>query len=271
MAARTWRRERERKERCDVSGVKRTKLAKVLAVLSGTTLFLVGLSTALVWEGFKAQTAVAESWAERDQAHQIAQELRQSSDDLTRMARTFAVTGDERYRRYYHEILDIRDGELPRPLDYHTIYWDFVTADDAPPRPGGKAVALRTLMEDAGFTASEIALLEASEDESNLLTNMEESAFSAVDEDDLPLAQTILHSAEYHRAKADIMLPIHRFIASMEKRTAARIDRSTARLDDINGYFLATTALLLTLVAIVFVMALMAARHSARPPAPTER
>ena len=36
----------------------------------------------------------------------LARELHQSSDDLTRFARTFAVTGDTRYRDYFHKVLD---------------------------------------------------------------------------------------------------------------------------------------------------------------------
>ncbi|VEF25564.1 Uncharacterised protein [Shewanella baltica] len=37
----------------------------------------------------------------RYQSYQVADELRQSSDDLTRLARTYAVTGDEKYENVY--------------------------------------------------------------------------------------------------------------------------------------------------------------------------
>jgi len=40
----------------------------------------------------------------------LADELRQTSDDLARMARLYVVNEDERLQRYYQGILDIRDG-----------------------------------------------------------------------------------------------------------------------------------------------------------------
>ena len=55
--------------------------------------------------------------------------MRQSSNDLTRMVRLYATTGDARYRRYYDEILAIRRGEAPRPRDYDSSFWDRVLAE----------------------------------------------------------------------------------------------------------------------------------------------
>ena len=43
----------------------------------------------------------------------LADELRQSSDDLTRLGRTFAITGDAKYEEQYFAILDIRNGKKP--------------------------------------------------------------------------------------------------------------------------------------------------------------
>src|SRR5689334_1289293 len=59
----------------------------------------------------------------------LADELRQSSDDLTRLARTYVVTDDPAYEQQYNDILDIRNGKKPRPEEYYRIYWDFVAAD----------------------------------------------------------------------------------------------------------------------------------------------
>ena len=65
----------------------------------------------------------------------LADELRQSSDDLTRMIRTYAATGNIIYKRHYQEILNIRNGKEPYPLNYQNIYWDLVDLDDRRPRP----------------------------------------------------------------------------------------------------------------------------------------
>jgi hypothetical protein len=41
----------------------------------------------------------------------LAHELRQSSDDLTRMARTYVITGNSRFEEQYKTVLDIRNGK----------------------------------------------------------------------------------------------------------------------------------------------------------------
>src|SRR4051794_18590219 len=48
----------------------------------------------------------------------LAGELGQSSDDLTRMVRTYVVTGDPTYKKNFQDILDIRDGKKARPEGY---------------------------------------------------------------------------------------------------------------------------------------------------------
>lgn len=239
-------------------------IGKVLVAISTATLLVIGLSSAYVWQGLATEAEIAESWAQRDRAHLLAHELRQSSDDLTRMARTYAVTGDERYRRYFQQILDIRNGDAPRPEKYHTVYWDLVTAeadDQPPPRPAGEAVALRTLMREAGFTDAELALLTESETASNELTTLENMAFTAIRDGDLQAAQQLLHSVAYHQAKAQIMLPIQRFIEAMESRTATEIESLAVRQDNLNRRFLAATSVLIALVAVALVLALVAVRH----------
>lgn len=91
------------------------------------------------------------SFNNRYEAYVRADELRQSSDDLTRMARTYAVTGDDRYEKMYRDILDIRNGKKPRPERYESIYWDLVLNYGDKPRPDGETKSL----ESAGNMAKE--------------------------------------------------------------------------------------------------------------------
>lgn len=49
----------------------------------------------------------------RDQAMQQVDELRQSSADLRRMARSYVITLNPMYQRHYAEVLSIRDGLSP--------------------------------------------------------------------------------------------------------------------------------------------------------------
>ena len=62
----------------------------------------------------------------------LADELRQSSDDLTRLARTYVMSGDPMWEQQYFEVLDIRNGKKARPAGYEKIYWDFRAAGREP-------------------------------------------------------------------------------------------------------------------------------------------
>jgi len=87
------------------------------------------------------QRAIGSAAARRYESYQLADELRQTSDDLTRMARLFVVSGEARFKDYFGAIRDIRDGKMSRPVDYHRIYWDYVTASGQKPRASMSTIA----------------------------------------------------------------------------------------------------------------------------------
>ena len=161
----------------------------------------------------------------------LADELRQSSDDLTRMVRTHVVTGDAIYRRRYQEILDIRDGRKPRPARYDDVYWDMVQADDRRPRALGPAVALLEMMRRHGFTEQEFSKLAQAKANSDALTRTEFAAMEMLTPERAPgaraqardVAIAMLHDGAYHRAKAGIMGPIAEFRSMADQRTQATV------------------------------------------------
>jgi hypothetical protein len=197
-----------------------------------------------------AATFVVYAWSEKriDRANEVRQhsflladELRQSSDDLTRTVRTYVVTGDSIYKQHYREILDIRDGRKPRPAAYQYIYWDLVLADDRRPRPSGPAIPLLELMRRSGFTEQEFARLAEAKANSDALTQTEFAAMGLIESPDPPteanraMAIAMLHDAAYHEAKASIMLPISHFHLLADHRTlesvaAARTHATRVRL-----------------------------------------
>ncbi len=172
----------------------------------------------------------------------LADELRQSSDDLTRLARTYVVTGDAAYERQYMDILDIRNGKKARPQNYERIYWDFVAAGDAKPQPDGQTVALADLMKEAGFSVQEFAKLKEAQDNSDALVKTEVIAMNAVkglfddgtgkfvkrDAPDMELARKLVHSPDYHRYKAQIMKPVNEFLVLLEQRTSQAVQDASA-------------------------------------------
>ncbi len=172
----------------------------------------------------------------------LAQELRQSSDDLTRMARTYVVTGNPKFEKQFKTTFDIRNGDKPRPKRYNGIFWDFYTLGQGEPEFLGEKVALQELMKRANFPQSELNLLFKSKKESDDLTNLEHKAMNAVkgifqDENgqytiygkpNLKLARDIMHSDEYHEAKIRIMKPLDEFYKAFESRTKQKVDEARA-------------------------------------------
>lgn len=197
-------------------------LSVLAAVISVLSVFWMDRTTARLQETQQSQYA----------SYLLATELRQSSDDLTRLARTYALTGDAAYEQQYRDILAIRNGEKERPAQYHRIYWDFVAAGRKVPGGSGVTRSLHDLMQDAGFSDTEFASLTEAQENSDGLVQLETKAMNAVKgifadsagnytirrAPDMAMARDLLHSREYHAFKADIMTPINTFFAQMETR-----------------------------------------------------
>ena len=186
----------------------------------------------------QAELEIAEAHKQKYQSYLLADELRQSSDDLTRLGRTYVLTGDPSYKRQYMDILDIRDGKKPRPKDYHRIYWDFVAANNQYSRPKEEMISLTDLMKAAGFTDAEFDKLNQAKANSDGLVALEVEAMNLVEGKDangtdtgvkdFKRAAELVHSKQYHAFKADIMRPVDAFFELLEARTNDRIAAATS-------------------------------------------
>ncbi|NRR29276.1 hypothetical protein HSX11_03665 [Oxalobacteraceae bacterium] len=202
---------------------------------------------------------------------QLMDELRQSSDDLSRLVRSYIETGDRRYQRAFQDVLAIRNGTAPRPLQYERLYWDLVLADEASlplagqpgaawyakPRPDGAAVALRQLMIDAGFTPGELFQLITAERRSTALTSLEGDAMALMEKQgpdraaDLSKARALLFGPAYHLAKREIMLPIDQCGEMVALRTRQEVAHAEARVRQAQYVFLLAVAMLLAVAALM--------------------
>jgi diguanylate cyclase (GGDEF)-like protein len=170
---------------------------------------------------------------QRVESRLLADELRQSSDDLTRMARLYVATGSPIYQQNYQHILDIRDGRKPRPERYDSVYWDLVTDEGVPPRPDStQTVALLDLMRGAGFTDQEFQVLAQAKALSDGLTQAEWEAMRLREVQGSnaakshALALTLLHDTTYLAVKAAIMQPIDNFYTLVSARTDQAVSRA---------------------------------------------
>jgi methyl-accepting chemotaxis protein len=244
---------------------------KSLRAAFSALLLIAGLLMALLivalYQFQSAQLEARAAYANRYQSYLLADELRQSSDDLTRLARTYVVTGDAKWEEQYMAVLDIRNGKKPRPQEYSRIYWDFLAAKPEKPRPDGIATPLQGLMTEAGFTEAEFALLREAQANSDGLVDLEVVAMNAVKglfrgngkefterkAPDLDLARKLLHSPEYHVYKSQIMAPVDKFFAALDQRTRTEVDRADERVAFWLTLVIAATAVLFGLLSLMAV------------------
>lgn len=201
--------------------------------------------------------------------NQAADRLRQSSDDLTRFARTYTVSGNPKYKQNFFRVLDIRNGKAPRPKHYESIYWDYLQPELSPMHKDGEPLALETIMDALPFSSEEREKLRESHQNSDDLVNLEVEAFHAMEGrfkdsegkytiegmPDQQRAIQLLHGQAYHIAKEKIMQPIDDFILISTERTNTIITALTneshdnnAKLEFIIGLFI------LTNIAIFFIL-----------------
>ncbi len=178
----------------------------------------------------------------------LSDELRQSSDDLTRMVRTYVATGNPRFKAQFQEILDIRDGKAPRPWQLGDIYWDLVLDDSQRPVASGPPAALLDLMRQAGFTPAEFSLLNEAKTASDALTRIEFAAMALIESDtsaDARLRASLsLHDDAYHQAKAGIMRAIAKFDTMVKERNLAAVQAAEALVSQLRLLVILLAAIL---------------------------
>ena len=176
--------------------------------------------------------------AQRAESLNLALELKQSSDDLTRFARTYVVTGDPKYEQYFRAIIAIRDGKQAHPKKVTPSYWDYVAAGVVQLDQDGDVYSIERRMTDLELTEEERAKLSEAKRESDTLINLENIAMNAVkglykDDDghftikgepDMAMARALLHGKAYHDAKDRIMKPIDQFFSLLEWRTTNEVN-----------------------------------------------
>lgn len=147
------------------------------------------------------------------------------------MAQLYVVSGDRRQSQYYQDILDIRDGKKPRPVNYGGIYWDLLLATGTPPTAESKQTKpLLELMREAGFTEQELSVLSKAKVFSDRLTQTEREAMQLrQSENGKEKASQMLHDFAYLNAKAAIMKPIDDFYGLMTARTNNAVSNAELR------------------------------------------
>jgi methyl-accepting chemotaxis protein len=217
-------------------------LDQTFKMMAGVVGITVAALVLCVWQLERSGTRADKLTERRYQSYLLADELRQSSDDLTRLARTFVVSGDAKWEQQYLEVLDIRNGKKPRPLGYEGIYWDFRAADTNPKTATADTGTLAERMKVAGISEAEFAKLSDAKANSDDLVRTEtvamnmvkglyddgKGAFTKKGEPDRAKAAAMMHDLAYHQYKARIMKPVDEFLVLLEQRTRDEVAAAQA-------------------------------------------
>ncbi len=176
----------------------------------------------------------------RYESHLLSMELQESSEDLTRLVRAYVVTGEPEYKRYYQQVLDVRNGKLPRPALGRNLFWDLVpashaqTRDDADKRNdfAGLRVPLLDLIKKTGISKEEFKLLEQAKANSDRLTAIEFRTMALIEnpEPDIKAARVqasnLLYDEQYRATKLTILQAIAQARHMMEERGLVLVEEA---------------------------------------------
>ena len=133
----------------------------------------------LVFHSLSIRDDITNHERHRFRAILLADELLQSSENLTQMARSYVITREPRYELNFHHILDIRDGNRPRPLNYSATYWHLSSEGRTATVKQGETISLLEMMRREGFSREEFGLLEEAKENVDKLVKLEMQAFAA--------------------------------------------------------------------------------------------
>ncbi len=193
------------------------------------------------------QKETRSSYLDYVQLIKLSDELRQSSDDLTRFARAYAATGDFKYKIRSQAVLDIRNGKIPRPQGYERAYWDLEIAGELGTVEEGEAKSLSERLKENDLDAYSIRKLGDSELMSERLATIEADASRAVSMGNFEEGLNLLYGKEYHLFKSQVVKPI----ISVQERIEAQGNQRLENHEEKNRK-IRTIIIALTLTSIIF-------------------
>jgi len=158
----------------------------------------------------------------------LADEFRKTSQDLTRLCRSYIATGNIKYFDAYWNIVKWRNGEIARPssVDKH-LYPNVIRKQS-------------DIMKELEFSSDEFLLLKQASDNSNALIATEDQAMRSVQTNTFiegpyqanngetvkEFALRIVFNEQYHAEVKNIMAPVNQFFNVLDNRTATQLVQS---------------------------------------------
>lgn len=224
--------------------------------LQAALLALLCYSAYLVNDFYRLTHEIARLENDRFNMVALANELQQSSDQLTLFAQNYVITANPSDYEGYEQLLAIRDGKSPRPKNYHATYWNLNESERAAHHSVQERIALLDIMATMPYSDAEFALLSMAKNQSDKLSALETEAFNLINTDS-KRAQSLVFGELYKEAKHNIMAPIDQFLIDLNKRLATRLnglhqreeslDRSMPYILGLNGVLVVVILMLINL------------------------
>lgn len=186
---------------------------------------------------------------ERQTSFLLADELLQTSDTLTLMARKYIKTKTPIYKIQYLKIIDVRNGKAPLPSQRYNNYWNISMEDNKQSRDfTTSASSLVDRINQANITPAQRAQLQRAQKASEALTRTDRKAMtlfeSSQTKDTAQKALSMLHSDSYYQTKAAIRIPLAKFHKLLQQRSGETIASAASKATYVRAVLISTVFLL---------------------------
>ena len=218
---------------------------------AGLTIILLATSIAVLLFIREQKEALYEVQQRKELVLLLANEIKYTSQELSRTCRLYVVTANRLYRDQYFEIINWVNGEIPRPASVHPKLY--------PGRKISRIDMLKelqcneeelNLMRRAGQLSLQMTHIESQAMESILHNRYSEGPLSPLpDEDVKTFAIRILHDEAYHDKIDRIMEPTAEFFTKISNRMDITVDQCSY-LENVYG-FTTLGLLILSIISII--------------------
>lgn len=171
--------------------------------------------------------------ARLNQSNALANELLKASETSTRLARTYAITGDKNFLAAYQQVIDSKNGRLAVPLDADLYYWN--PSIELRARLSTKKAPLQDRIRTLEVRQADVDFLNRARRLSDALAETETEVFAkiaAVKHDfslsHLP-AMDQLFDASYRRDKALVLWNIQQFNERITAHEEQNVQKALSR------------------------------------------
>jgi diguanylate cyclase (GGDEF)-like protein/PAS domain S-box-containing protein len=183
------------------------------------------------------------------QSNALANELLLATETSTRLARTYAVTGNRKYLSAYQQALDTKNGLLAVPLENGLYYWN--PSQELRSRLASKKPAVEQQIKTLEVRQVDVDFLQRAQKLSANLAAKEQYVFSQIEtiSHDFSIsphpAMMQLHDAEYNRGKALMLWNIQEFNKRITAHEQDNVRAAKLRADRLRYFFIFAAVLFL--------------------------